>query len=211
MCRRHQVIPRGTGGLGINIIGEFAELALSSPAPYAWVSVAPSSWSATSPCLQRGAETRPGGKLAYSIVHNYLNRLVAGAIGDNLLPAAPPSDSVAAAFTECWARRSSCRRTAVLGAVGIAYCFEKAETTGTPTRFQGWDLDQVEYTVKEFTCKGCTNECDIRQFTIGGENLLGRQVLRSLPQTGQGGKQPVIPDRASASGCSSPTSPRTSG
>ncbi len=206
----NQACAAGTGSfleeqaekLGINIIGEFAELALSSPAPIrlgerctVFMERDVNSY------LQRGAEKRDlVAGLAYSIVHNYLNRLVAGRkIGDTIYfqGGTAYNDSVAAAFTEVLGKEIIVPpHNGVLGAVGIALLArEKAETTGTPTRFRGWDLDQVEYTVKEFTCKGCTNECDIRQFTIGGEKTYwGDKCSDRYRKRAKVEKQPVIPD-----------------
>ena len=180
----NQACAAGTGSfleeqaekLGINIIGEFAELALSSEAPIrlgerctVFMERDVNSY------LQRGAEKKDlVAGLAFSIAYNYLNRLVAGRkIGDTIYfqGGTAYNDSVAAAFSLILDREIIVPpHNGVLGAIGMALLArEKMEATGAETTFRGWDLDQVHYTIKEFTCKGCTNECDIRQFTIGAE------------------------------------------
>lgn len=206
----NQACAAGTGSfleeqaekLGINIIGEFAELALSSTAPIrlgerctVFMERDVNSY------LQRGAEKRDlVAGLAYSIVHNYLNRLVAGRkIGDTIYfqGGTAYNDSVAAAFSEVLGKEIIVPpHNGVLGAVGMALLArEKMEATGEATRFRGWDLNQVAYTVKEFTCKGCSNECDIRQFTIGGEKTYwGDKCSDRYRKRAKVDKQPVIPD-----------------
>ena len=206
----NQACAAGTGSfleeqaekLGINIIDEFAKLALSSTAPVrlgerctVFMERDVNSY------LQRGAEKRDlVAGLAYSIVHNYLNRLVAGRkIGDTIYfqGGTAYNDSVAAAFSEVLGKEIIVPpHNGVLGAVGMALLAqEKMEATGEDTRFRGWDLDKVEYTVKEFTCKGCTNECDIRQFTIDGEKTYwGDKCSDRYRKRAKVDKEPIIPD-----------------
>ena len=206
----NQACAAGTGSfleeqaekLGINIIGEFSELALSSEAPIrlgerctVFMERDVNSY------LQRGAEKRDlVAGLAYSIVHNYLNRLVAARkIGDTIYfqGGTAYNNSVAAAFSEVLGKEIIVPpHNGVLGAVGMALLArEKMAATGEPTRFRGWDLNQVHYTVKEFTCKGCTNECDIRQFTIGGEKTYwGDKCSDRYRKRAKVDKKPVIPD-----------------
>jgi len=60
---------------------------------------------------------------------------------------------------------------------------EKMAATRSP-RAPRLDLEKVDYQVREFTCKGCSNECDIRQFTIGGEKTYWATSARPLPASG---------------------------
>lgn len=162
--------------LGINIVGEFSELALSSPAPVrlgerctVFMERDVNSY------LQRGADKRDiVAGLAYSIAYNYLNRLVGQRhIGDTIYfqGGTAYNDSVAAAFSKILDKEIIVPPyNGVVGAIGAALLArEKMRATGARTRFRGWNLEKVNYTVREFTCKGCSNECDIRQFTIDGE------------------------------------------
>ncbi|MHB8870111.1 MAG: acyl-CoA dehydratase activase [Thermoleophilia bacterium] len=162
--------------LGINIIDEFAEMGLAAVSPVrlgerctVFMERDVNSY------LQRGAEKQDVvAGLAYSIAYNYLNRLVGTRhVGDTVYfqGGTAYNDAVAAAFTKILDKDIIVPpHNGVVGAIGMALLArEKMEATGTGTRFRGWDLEQVDYTIREFTCRGCTNECDIRQFTIGDE------------------------------------------
>ncbi|HLA80749.1 MAG TPA: acyl-CoA dehydratase activase, partial [Thermoleophilia bacterium] len=162
--------------LGISIIGEFAELALSSEAPVrlgerctVFMERDVNSY------LQRGADKKDlVAGLAYSIAYNYLNRLVGQRhIGETIYfqGGTAYNDAVASAFSMILGKDIIVPpHNGVVGAIGAALLArEKMSATQTPSRFRGWDLEQVDYSVREFTCKGCSNECDIRQFTIGDE------------------------------------------
>ncbi len=188
--------------LGINIIGEFAELALSSKAPVklgerctVFMERDVNSY------LQRGADKKDlVAGLAYSIAYNYLNRLVGRRhIGDTIYfqGGTAYNDSVAAAFSRILDKEIIVPpHNGVVGAIGVALLArEKMAATGTPSRFRGWDLDKVEYTVREFTCKGCSNECDIRQFTIGDEKTYwGDKCSDRYRKRAKVDKEPVIRD-----------------
>jgi predicted CoA-substrate-specific enzyme activase len=188
--------------LGINIIGEFAELALSSEAPVrlgerctVFMERDVNSY------LQRGAgkEALVGG-LAYSIAYNYLNRLVGQRhIGDTIYfqGGTAYNDSVAAAFSMILNKDIIVPPyNGVVGAIGAALLArEKMAATAAPSRFRGWDLEKVDYTVREFTCRGCSNECDIRQFTIGDEKTYwGDKCSDRYRKRAKVDKEPVIRD-----------------
>jgi predicted CoA-substrate-specific enzyme activase len=188
--------------LGISIIGEFAELALSSEAPVrlgerctVFMERDVNSY------LQRGAhKTALVAGLAYSIAYNYLNRLVGQRhIGDTIYfqGGTAYNDSVAAAFSMILGKDIIVPPyNGVVGAIGAALLArEKMAATAAPSRFRGWDLEKVDYTVREFTCKGCTNECDIRQFTIGDEKTYwGDKCSDRYRKRAKVDKEPVIRD-----------------
>lgn len=206
----NQACAAGTGSfleeqaekLGVHIIGEFAELALAAEAPIrlgerctVFMERDVNSY------LQRGAAKGDlVAGLASSIVHNYLNRLVAGRrVGDTIYfqGGTAYNDSVAAAFSQVLGKEIIVPpHNGVLGAVGMALLAkEKREAVGGGTRFRGWDLEKVDYTVKEFTCKGCSNECDIRQFTIDGEKTYwGDKCSDRYRKRAKVDREPVIPD-----------------
>src|SRR5664279_5120751 len=72
---------------------------------------------------------------------------------------------------------------------------ERMGRTGELTSFRGWDLSAVDYTFKDFACKHCTNECDIRQFTIEGEKTYwGDKCSDRYRKRAKVDKQPVIDD-----------------
>ena len=188
--------------LGISIIGEFAELALSSEAPVrlgerctVFMERDVNSY------LQRGADKKAlVAGLAYSIVYNYLNRLVGQRhIGDTIYfqGGTAYNDAVAAAFSMILDKDIIVPPyNGVVGAIGAALLArDKMSATGTPSRFRGWDLEQVDYKVREFTCKGCSNECDIRQFTIGEEKTYwGDKCSDRYRKRAKVDKEPVIRD-----------------
>ena len=57
--------------------------------------------------------------------------------------------------------------TGAIGAAMLArdYINEK----GTETRFKGFDISKIPYKVDKFTCKACSNQCEIRRVRIEGE------------------------------------------
>ncbi len=188
--------------LGISIIGEFAELALSSDDPVrlgerctVFMERDVNSY------LQRGADKKAlVAGLAYSIAFNYLNRLVGQRhVGDTIYfqGGTAYNDAVAAAFSQILGKDIIVPPyNGVVGAIGAALLArEKMSATDSPSRFRGWDLDQVDYTVREFVCKGCTNECDIRQFTIGDEKTYwGDKCSDRYRKRAKVDKEPVIRD-----------------
>ena len=188
--------------LGISIIGEFAELALSSDAPVklgerctVFMERDVNSY------LQRGADKKAlVAGLAYSIAFNYLNRLVGQRhIGDTIYfqGGTAYNDSVAAAFSQILDKDIIVPPyNGVVGAIGAALLArEKMSATEAPSRFRGWDLEKVDYSVREFVCKGCSNECDIRQFTIGDEKTYwGDKCSDRYRKRAKVDKEPVIRD-----------------
>jgi predicted CoA-substrate-specific enzyme activase len=188
--------------LDISIIGEFAQLALSSDAPVrlgerctVFMERDVNSY------LQRGADKKAlVAGLAYSIAYNYLNRLVGRRhIGDTIYfqGGTAYNDSVAAAFSMILDKDIIVPPyNGVVGAIGAALLArEKMSATQAPSRFRGWDLEQVDYTMREFTCKGCSNECDIRQFTIGDEKTYwGDKCSDRYRKRAKVDKQPIIRD-----------------
>ncbi len=188
--------------LGINIIDEFAELALDSATPVrlgerctVFMERDVNSY------LQRGASTQDlVAGLAYSIATNYLNRLVGTRrIGDTIYfqGGTAYNDSVAAAFSMILDKEIIVPpHNGVVGAIGMALLArEKMLATCDDSGFRGWDLEQVDYTIREFTCKGCSNECDIRQFTIGEEKTYwGDKCSDRYRKRAKVDKTPVIQD-----------------
>ncbi len=216
--------------LGIAIKGEFAELALSSQAPVrlgerctVFMERDVTSY------LQRGAE-KPDlvAGLAYSVVFNYINRVVRGRkIGDCIFfqGGTAYNDSVAAAFAAvCGKEIVVPPYNGVIGAIGVALLardkmlFEpgkpaaasegtkvgqyipvgaaeqfEAETVRPASRFRGYDLSQVDYTLREFTCKGCSNHCQIQEFNVEGEKTYwGDKCSERFRKQSKAAREPVI-------------------
>ena len=180
--------------LGIDIVGEFAELALQSTAPIRLGERCTVFMERDVMSYQsRGAARKDlVAGLAYSIAYNYLNRLVRERkIGDCIFfqGGTAYNDAVAAAFAQILGKEIIVPpHNGVMGAIGMALLArERMGRTGEVTTFRGWDLSAVDYTVKDFVCKHCYQR--VRHPPVhdrGREDLLGRQVLRPLPQARQG-------------------------
>ncbi len=125
--------------------------------------------------LQRGAElNRLVAGLAYSVATNYINRVVRGRkIGDVIFfqGGTAYNDAVAAAFTAILGKQVIVPPfNGVMGALGQALLArEKMMGRDQPSAFRGFDLDKVNYEIFEFTCKHCTNFCQVQRFTIDEE------------------------------------------
>ena len=162
--------------LGISIKGEFAKLALSSPAPTrlgerctVFMERDVTAW------LHKG-ETVPGlvAGLAYSIALNYLNRVVRGRRIGNVIyfqGGTAYKDAVAAAFAGILGKKITVPPyNGVVGAIGMALIARQWWlSTGRPSQFRGYDLSKLQMSSREFVCKACSNYCDMKEFTIEGQ------------------------------------------
>ncbi len=162
--------------LGVSIKGEFAQLALSSEAPIKMGERCTVFMERdVNTCMQRGAEREDIiAGLAYSIAYNYINRVVRGRrIGDCIFfqGGTAYNDAVAAAFSMITGKEIIVPpHNATLGAIGAALIArDKIATTGASTRFRGYDMSQVDYQLREFTCRGCGNLCSIQEFKVEDE------------------------------------------
>ena len=238
--------------LDIAIKGEFAELALSSRAPIrlgerctVFMERDVNSY------MQRGAgkEDLVAG-LAYSVVYNYINRVVRGRkIGDCIFfqGGTAYNDAVAAAFAAVTGKEIIVPPyNGVIGAIGAAllardkmqaqpasagaepaqaasvegdngegngngngngngqrrllgtYVSDMRQAAGAArggTRFRGYDLSKVEYRLREFTCRGCSNTCQIQEFNVEGEKTYwGDKCSDRYRKRKTNGRKPVIED-----------------
>ena len=162
--------------LGIQIKGEFSETALGSPNPVRLGERCTVFMEQdVNSTLQRGAELQDVvAGLAYSIATNYLNRVVrARKVGEVIFfqGGTAYNDSVAAAFSCILDKEIIVPPfNGVMGALGVALLArDKMLDSQDPSSFRGFDLDQVDYGIREFTCKGCTNYCQMQEFTVEGE------------------------------------------
>ncbi|MEJ2182636.1 MAG: acyl-CoA dehydratase activase [Nitrospirota bacterium] len=113
--------------------------------------------------------------LAYSIVQNYINRVVAGRhIGKNIFfqGGVAFNKSVVAAFEKYLGVQVTVPPNHdVTGAIGMALIARKymQETGREETSFKGFDRSRTPYTMNSFECKGCSNLCEINRVQIEGE------------------------------------------
>ena len=125
---------------------------------------------------QQGAETPDlVAGLSYSIVTNYLNKVVEHRrVGDHIFyqGATAFNQGIVAAFEAETGKKITVPDHAdVTGAIGSAL-LAKRERNWEESRFKGFDLSEREYTIDSFECNGCANACEIRKVTIEGETPL---------------------------------------
>lgn len=163
--------------LHISIKGEFAEKAFTAKAPCRLgercTVFMENSLMAN---LQKGAEKdNLLAGLAYSIVQNYINRVVAGKhIGNNIFfqGGVAFNKSVVAAFEKYLGRNITVPPNHdVTGAIGMALIAMKhmKENGDPPTSFKGFGLSKKPYEINSFECNGCPNVCEINRVKVEGE------------------------------------------
>ncbi len=188
--------------LGVNIKGEFAQKALTSKHPInlgerctVFIEKDLNNYQ------QKGAELNDLiAGLAYSVVHNYLNRVVRGRHIGRIIyfqGGTAYNDSVASAFSKVLNKRIIVPpHNGVMGAVGMALIAkENYERTGKETTFRGYDIHSVNYSLREFTCNACSNQCDIQEFTVEDRKTYwGDKCSDRFRKAVKTGMQPVIKD-----------------
>lgn len=188
--------------LGISIKGEFARLALSSQMPSRLGERCTVFMERDITALLHKGDTVPDlvAGLAYSIALNYLNRVVRGRrIGDVVYfqGGTAYNDAVAAAFAGLLGKKITVPPfNGVVGAIGMALIAEQwRQATRGQTRFRGYDLSRLEMSSRDFVCKACTNHCDIKEFTIGGQkSFWGDKCSDKYRKSSSTGRKPVIED-----------------
>ncbi len=172
--------------LDIDIKGEFAERAFSSKSPCRLgercTVFMENSLMAN---LQKGTDKNDLlAGLAYSIVQNYINRVVAGkAIGEKIFfqGGVAFNKAVVAAFEKYTGKKITVPpHHDVTGAIGMALIARdymrrqmpedrRQITEGIKTKFKGFELSKKPYEISSFECKSCPNVCEINKVKIKGE------------------------------------------
>lgn len=163
--------------LGIQIKGEFGDLALKCASPVKLGERCTVFMESNLVhCQQNGAavdELVAG--LSYSIVHNYLNRVVAHRRKGNRIfyqGGTAANRGVVAAFEKVMGKPIIVpEHHDVTGAIGSAIlALEQQKAEGrTTSRFRGFDLSDRKYTIRPFECPHCANHCEIKEVVIEGE------------------------------------------
>jgi predicted CoA-substrate-specific enzyme activase len=181
----NKVCAAGTGSfleeqaekLDINIIGEFGELAFKAKQPSALGDRCTVFMeSDLNSHQQKGAKKEDlVGGLAYSIVHNYIQKVVRKKrIGNHILfqGGVTNNKAVVAAFEKVTGKKIYVPpHFDVTGAIGSAILArEYVKEKNLQTRFKGFDISKIPYKVDKFTCKECSNQCEIRRIRIEGES-----------------------------------------
>jgi len=179
----NKVCAAGTGSfleeqaekLNINIVEEFGCMALNSESPVKLGDRCTVFMeSDLNSFMQKGArnENLVGG-LAYSIVYNYLQKVVGDRrIGNKIFfqGGVTNNKAVVAAFEQVVGKSIIIPpHFDVTGAIGAAILAKRSMAEGQKTRFKGFDVRNATYKVSRFVCQGCTNHCEIRRVKIGGE------------------------------------------
>ncbi len=115
--------------------------------------------------------------LAYSIVQNYVNRVIAGKpIGKNIFfqGGVAFNAAVVAAFEKYLDKEITVPPNHdVTGAIGMALIAMKhmklLPAAQQGTGFKGFSLSKRPYEMSSFECKGCSNVCEINKVKIQGE------------------------------------------
>jgi len=196
----NKVCAAGTGSfleeqaekLGINIVDEFGELALGSKKPSRLGDRCTVFMeSDLNSHQQKGAakEDLIGG-LAYSIVQNYIQKVVgAKRIGDHILfqGGVTNNPAVVAAFEAVTGKRITVPpHYDVTGAIGAAMLArDEVRSNRGKTSFKGFQVSKIPYAMSRFTCQGCENHCDVHKVVIEGQKralFYGDRCDRYQPQ-----------------------------
>jgi predicted CoA-substrate-specific enzyme activase len=179
----NKVCAAGTGSfleeqaekLNINIIKEFGDRALQSDCPVKLGDRCTVFMeSDLNTCMQRGVATdNLVGGLAYSIVYNYMQKLVGTRkVGNKIFfqGGVTNNKAVVAAFEQVTGKKIIIPpHFDVTGAIGSAILAKRNMQEGQKTKFKGFDVRNVPYDISVFVCNSCTNHCDIRRVKIQGE------------------------------------------
>jgi len=184
----NKVCAAGTGSfleeqaerLGLNIEEEFAERALQSRSPVALgdrCTVFMESDLLHHQHAGAGKEDLVAG-LAYSIVYNYLNRVVGdGRIGERIFfqGGTAFNRAVVAAFNRVLGKVVVVPpHHEVTGAIGVARLARDhmLQFQDPRSRFKGFDWSRRRYEIGTFTCNKCPNSCEIRRVQVENDRPL---------------------------------------
>ncbi len=179
----NKVCAAGTGSfleeqaekLGISITEEFGRLALSSGHPVQLGDRCTVFMESDLNTQQQKGTELPElvGGLAYSIVQNYLQKVVGNKpVGEKIFfqGGVTNNHGVVAAFEKVTGKRMIIPpHFDVTGAIGAAILARNAMQEGQKTQFKGFNLSNASYKVDNFTCRECTNDCEIRRVRIEGQ------------------------------------------
>lgn len=181
----NKVCAAGTGSfleeqaekLGISIKGEFANLAFQSQTPIDLGERCTVFMESELMKHQQSGSPVPDlvAGLAYSIVTNYLNRVVARKpVGERIFfqGGTAFNQAVVAAFGAVTGKRITVpAHNEVTGALGCAL-IAREHDTGAGSAFKGFDLSRRSYSVESFECQDCSNHCEINKVMVEGEEPL---------------------------------------
>ena len=111
------------------------------------------------------------GGLSYSIVHNYLNKVVEDrTVGKKIFyqGATAHNKGIVAAFEKVTGQPIHVPpHNDVTGAIGVAM-LSMRERDWQESSFKGWGVAETKYKISSFECAGCPNRCEIRKVDFEG-------------------------------------------
>ncbi len=163
--------------LGVSIKKEFAAEALACPAPVRLGERCTVFMESDIVLHQQTGASREElvSGLCYSIVQNYLNRVVGTRrVGKRIFfqGGTAFNDGVVAAFRAVTGKDVVVPPDhEVTGAIGAAILAMDG-ASGGKSRFRGFDLSDRKYELKRLSCTDCANECEINEVVLEGETPL---------------------------------------
>jgi len=181
----NKVCAAGTGSfleeqaerLGVEIVDEFGRIALSADAPVHLGERCTVFMETDLNHRQQQGARRDSliAGLCYSIVLNYLNRVVEERpVGDVVFfqGGVAANRGVKAAFEAILGKKVIVPpHHDVIGAIGAAM-IARENRTWEKSSFKGFDLRDRKYEVSTFECKDCPNHCEVRRVEVAGEKPL---------------------------------------
>ena len=114
------------------------------------------------------------GGLAYSIVLNYIRKVVqTKPIGNKIFfqGGVTNNKAVVAAFEQVTGKKIIIPpHFDVTGAIGAAILARNSMNQDQKTRFKGFEVAKLPFVLDKFTCKSCSNFCEIQRVRIEGES-----------------------------------------
>lgn len=179
----NKVCAAGTGSfleeqaekLNIKIVDEFGCMALKSESPVRLGDRCTVFMeSDLNSFMQKGARNdNLVGGLAYSIVYNYLQKVVADRrVGNKIFfqGGVTNNKAVVAAFEQVLGKKIIIPpHFDVTGAIGAAILAQRSMTEGQKTTFKGFGIRNATYEISRFVCNACVNHCEISRVKIEGE------------------------------------------
>jgi predicted CoA-substrate-specific enzyme activase len=180
----NKVCAAGTGSfleeqaekLNIKIMEEFGSMALKSESPVKLGDRCTVFMeSDLNSFMQKGARNdNLVGGLAYSIVYNYLQKVVADRkVGDKIFfqGGVTNNKAVVAAFERVLGKKIIIPpHFDVTGAIGAAILAQRSMTEGQKTTFKGFGRRNANFEISRFICNSCVNHCEISRVKIEGED-----------------------------------------
>lgn len=179
----NKVCAAGTGSfieeqsekLNINIIKEFGNMALESDYPSKLGDRCTVFMESDLNSLQqKGASINDlVGGLAYSIVQNYIQKVVGTKpIGNKIFfqGGVTNNRAVVAAFEKITGKPVIIPpHFDVTGAIGAAILARENKPTDSPSKFKGFKTSDLPFAIDSFSCKECSNDCEIQRVKIDGQ------------------------------------------